>query len=58
MYVDIPSFEKFKTQIETSTKELEDKNRTIYLDHVPDLNTLPKFEKKTMVTAKPLPVNY
>jgi hypothetical protein len=35
--------------------EMEGKNQRIYFDSVPDPNTLPKIEKKLMVSPQPIP---
>lgn len=56
--MDLPGFEKLKTNTINGSKELANKNNSIYMEFVPtDISTLPKIEKKIMVAAKPLPVN-
>ena len=55
--MDLAEFEKFKNTIANGAKEIADKNKSIYMDFVPtDLNTLPKIDKKIMVSLKPMPV--
>lgn len=55
--MDLAEYEKFKTTIANGAKEMLDKNKSIYMDFVPtDISTLPKIDKKIMVSAKPMTV--
>lgn len=57
--MDLATHEKFKATITGEAKELAEKNSRIYMDYVPtDISSIPKIEKKIMVSSKPLPVNY
>jgi hypothetical protein len=53
--IDINDFNAFKSKIEGIYAEMNEKNKRIYFDAVPDINTLPKAERLIKVNPTPVP---
>jgi len=54
---DIQAYEDFKLSQEKIGQEMLDKNSRIYIQAVPDLGSLPKLDKKIMVSPQQIPDN-
>jgi programmed cell death 6-interacting protein len=54
---DIQAYEDFKSSQEKLGQEMLDKNSRIYIQAVPDLGSLPKLDKKIMVSPQQIPDN-